>query len=442
MARELGDYEGIAVELALDAERFDTVWAMLDPWLSLQDPAVLTAQKRLGKELVREKADQTKPIGRALARTLLAGAGATGDSDLASTAQALATWVGGSFAADLPKVATFEQRVPLGGLRLRYAAKDVGFAPIHDVHSFGRHLVVALGEAGVAMLSGKGDRVAHFDVPAECLVVSRRNAHLLALATRGEVQRVSRIHLGTRRSEAWTELRLQAFATEFDGEVWPVVVSDTGRGWSPTHLLVLDAADDTPSILHRLPLFEEGSVTRVETNGFYCSVTGAEPFGRFERFSYELPSWTLRERAHVLGSDHDGKSIFIGTFATDGDATAVWQQLATMDETSPAVVSSFTPPTLYMGPLSIELPDGDLSGTPSLALRDGIFAVVLKQERDTRVLAGDFVSRRVTIDIALEQTTGATARLDPPFLLLGDQSGRLMVFDVRTARCVNDLRLR
>jgi hypothetical protein len=66
-------------------------------------------------------------------------------------------------------------------------ASDCGARPLHAAARLpsGR-LLVAIGEAGVELLTRDGRRVAQFDQPAHRLVVSHQGTQALALAQRGE----------------------------------------------------------------------------------------------------------------------------------------------------------------------------------------------------------------------------------------------------------------
>jgi hypothetical protein len=88
----------------------------------------------------------------------------------------------------------------------------------------GGKALVALGEAGVLLLSREGRRLHHFEQPAEKLVLSSRGDRALALAPRGRLWRVARLDLVGQRSRVWREVELTAWAPEFNGASWLVGV--------------------------------------------------------------------------------------------------------------------------------------------------------------------------------------------------------------------------
>lgn len=137
----------------------------------------------------------------------------------------------GALRADLPPGA---ERETAGGstpwasvLVERLSPEEAGAFAVHDAVALpdGR-LLVALGEAGARLLRWDGGTLAHFDVPAFALVVSVHGDRALALAPRGELHRVSRLDLGTRRATAWCDARVDTWASGFDGNLW--FVADGG----------------------------------------------------------------------------------------------------------------------------------------------------------------------------------------------------------------------
>ncbi|QSQ22145.1 hypothetical protein JY651_44610 [Pyxidicoccus parkwayensis] len=105
---------------------------------------------------------------------------------------------------------------------------DDGAFPVHDavVLPDGR-LLLALGEAGARLVRADGHTVAHFDVPAFALVLSDHGDRALALAPRGEVRRLSRLDLVSRRASFWCDAVVDAWAPTYDGGVWFVAAGST-----------------------------------------------------------------------------------------------------------------------------------------------------------------------------------------------------------------------
>lgn len=132
----------------------------------------------------------------------------------------------GALHADLPALPSLRelsQRKTAEPRQVVVAARDVGIQRVHDAVLLddGRWLL-AQGEAGVLLLGRKLERLHHFDVPASALVVSRYGDRVLALARRDAVMRVALIDVPRRRCQHWSELELAAYARSFDGATWYV----------------------------------------------------------------------------------------------------------------------------------------------------------------------------------------------------------------------------
>jgi hypothetical protein len=139
----------------------------------------------------------------------------------------------GTLRADLPPVPESRRRdwaeeSAMALPRETLAATEAGPHPIHDAVALSsQRMLLALGEAGVRLVRADGTCVAHFDVPAFSLVPSVHEDRVLALAPRGELQRISRIEPGPRKAAHWCDAKVDAFAPSFDGNLWFIADGDT-----------------------------------------------------------------------------------------------------------------------------------------------------------------------------------------------------------------------
>jgi hypothetical protein len=139
----------------------------------------------------------------------------------------------GTLRADLPAISDPRRRnwaeetgAPI--LREELTEAEAGPYPIYDAVALSsQRALLALGEAGVRLVRGDGSSVAHFDVPAFWLAPSVHEDRVLALAPRGELKRISRIELGSRRASHWCDAKVDAFAPSHDGNLWFVSEADT-----------------------------------------------------------------------------------------------------------------------------------------------------------------------------------------------------------------------
>jgi hypothetical protein len=160
--------------------------------------------------------------------------------------------------------------------------------PVYDAVALaGGRLLVALGEAGARLITADGRCVAHFDVPAFSLVRSVNEDRALALAPRGELQRVSRLDLGRRTAKLWCEVRAEVWAPLYDGDLWFLAVEDT--------VLAVDALAEDFRALWRVTNVG-GRVRAVAVGPQELSFATLQPEGHVERWLYSLPGPTLRAR--------------------------------------------------------------------------------------------------------------------------------------------------
>lgn len=117
-----------------------------------------------------------------------------------------------------PPVALAERNEPL-----EWRAGDAGARPILDAVPLddGRYLL-ALGEAGAAVVDAQGRVLFNFALPAWQIVLAHGRQMALVLARRDKVWRVSKLDLVQRQATDLGTLALQQFAREFDGVAWTI----------------------------------------------------------------------------------------------------------------------------------------------------------------------------------------------------------------------------
>lgn len=107
---------------------------------------------------------------------------------------------------------------------------EAGHRPIFDAVPLadGRYLL-ALGEAGALVIESTGQPAFHFPVPTQRIVIGHSRQVALALANRGEVWRICKLDLVNRSASDLGVLRLDAFASLFDGSAWTIARGRTVR---------------------------------------------------------------------------------------------------------------------------------------------------------------------------------------------------------------------
>lgn len=300
------------------------------------------------------------------------------------------------------------------------AASDAAFLPTGLT-------LVALGEAGVRLISRAGRTVAEMDQPAHRLVVSDSGNRAIALARRGDAWRLARIDLATRKSELWCDAHLDALAPDYDGVLWFVAAADglvaidaTARGF--------DGPWGVPDLGRRV-----GAIVRSEQR---CSLvaTGPEP----EVWTYELPSLFLRSRVEAPEADgRPGEGRSIGT-SPEGLLAEQWVEAPSSD--AMAAETSFHVVAHGRRAFQFHLPGaGWTSGTPLLA-GDWLAAPVHAPE-ETRIFLIHRPTSRVRADVVLARARRVSIRLTPSYLTLADDRGRIVVLDLEYGQVRRDFRL-
>jgi hypothetical protein len=430
-ARETGQASGIALELSLAGDRFQVVSDALDALLARDGSDARRERVALARDFTQLAPPQGHAIAQKLARELLADATTLGDSTQARTAQTLARYVSGAFQADFPAVTRIERRTPRSCEHHRYARTDTGTRALHDAVALGSRFVVALGEAGVALVDARGRVVAHFDQPAETLVIAQDSVRVLTLARRGEALRIGRIDLASRRSDHWGEVRATAYARRFDGQVW--AVASAHRSGDGAELLLLDACDERPAILRQLPLplLPHGDIAFDDR---HCYIVGAPRGGLPEQLRYELPSFTLRSRSPVHLARPFAPAVFAG-ICTAGEVPVVWERWLD-PETGHSSVPRFRRGARELV-LDASAPDVLPGGMDAL----GDFAAASGRTAEgVKVLIGNVARQRLAFELELEGASRAVCRLDLEHAVVVDDTGRLLSLDLAHSRCSHDLR--
>ncbi|WKB53372.1 bpX6 domain-containing protein [Eleftheria terrae] len=194
-------------------------------------------------------------------------------------------------AGDWPRASV--QPLRAGGRPLACQPPAAGAHAIADAACLpDNRFLLALGEAGVAMVDAVGTVLARFAAPAERLVLAHSGQVALALARRDEVWRVSRLELPRRRV---TDLGLAAFdhmATEFDGVAWTV-----GRGRC---LQVLDTTRSLQDVLWQVADLP-GRVAALTMTPVLEQVVLQADDGTLALWRYRQPSRLLASRDPVPG---------------------------------------------------------------------------------------------------------------------------------------------
>lgn len=308
--------------------------------------------------------------------------------------------------------------------RVEVAASDAGTMPVYDAAFLPNGLTaVALGEAGVRLVSRARRTVAEIDQPAHRLVVSDRGDRVLALARRGDSWRVARIDIPARKAEVWCDARIGAFAPDYDGLLW-LVASEH----SLTAVETTGPRFDGPWGVSDLP----GSVRVVARSASRCSlvVEGASP----EVWTWELPSFTLRSRGAV-SSPLSEEELPSRHRVVAPDGTLTEQAIGFTAARQLAL-------KLHVhGRFSLDIPLAGEAWASEPTVSAAWIASPVHGPEGTRVYLTHVATGRVRAEVALARAGRVTLRLTPQDFTVVDDRGRVVILDLEHGQMRRDLRV-
>ena len=408
------------------AETRGSALRLLESWRAEGSPARLAFADTLRRG-ARSSAAAT--LARAAVRAIARDSGRFGARMETADFRQLAAFTGdGALRADalaLPLPARTLWITRGEPLEVEIAARDAGTRPAYDAAFLPNGLTaVALGEAGVRLLTRGGRTVAELDQPAHRLVVSDHGDRAIALARRGDSWRLSRLDFSLRRAEPWCEARLDAFAPDYDGALWFVA--------GPDGLLAADATAkrlEGAWGLSRLP----GSALAIARSAGRCSLAlSGDPS---EVWTYELPSLTLRRRdavpiAPVIRRTHRIAISAEGALAEPSPGGATGKQ----------ILLQIHGLDIQDGP-RVEIPL-DASGRPGEpAIAGDWVALPVYSSEGACVHLLHLPSAAVRAEVALGRSAKVALRLTAQYLTLADDRGRIVVLDLENGQVRRDFRL-
>ena len=328
--------------------------------------------------------------------------------------------------ADLPSLMPKPQPALLDRtepLEIRIEGGDTGNVPIVDAAYLpdGRTLV-ALGEAGVLLLSHDGRILHRFDLPATSLVIGKTGARAVALAHRDDSQRVHILDLGTRKTTDWGELSLLCWETGLSEGTWRVA----RKG----QLLTLDTLSPTPKALTiteakepTLALSPSGGVLSLD-EGRFVLWPEAAPFRRQE-IPFSGGTFDLTDQSvYWLQIDDDEELNLFGE-----PAVVLYSQTGPLHRSSIVGEPGDTPAGLAVARLGAN--EVTLS-----ALRDPLGITALVCFSTSKGL------RAPVLQLRLSGAERVRLRATPEALTIADSQGRVIVIHPVTGQLMRDLRVR
>lgn len=431
----------LARKLDAAPDTYDALLPGIRDLLESTDDERMYARLELGRQLleVRDAGDEVRTVARLASRAIVRDAAAAVDGDAAAAIGRLMRLSGdAALRADRPPLPQAGQLSVLVDRAMPFAREvahsDAGTAAVHDAAPLpNRRTVVALGEAGVRIVAPDGRTVTHFEQPAHHLVVSDNGTRAITLAARGSLWRLGRIDLVGRRADTWCDAALSGFARTFDGDVWYVGQDGAGGAVAGDQVVAIDAC------AHRFRALwgvnDIGGWLTTLDRDKKTLVFGSHTVGAVDKWLYELPGYTLRQRGPVTmnrpGADNEMWLAMATAFGLPGgDSVAIWNK-------------THTRTSLLCGPTYTMPLDEPVDFAPSTLIARGRFCIIGGPSADAYHVAVVYTrTMRVVARLTLAGASTASVRYRELVLMVGDDRGRVISVDLRTGRVRRDLRIR
>lgn len=385
----------------------------------LKDTAEATAADRaaLAEALVSStdvgSLEQRRPLARAAIRALVRDESTWGVQKPGVMGKLIA-FDEGALRADLPSYAPGVR--PAESVPPRFERDATALTPHDAVLLPNGHLLVALGESGVALVGHDGQVKWRADVPAFSLVLSDEGANVLALAPREDVTTVSRISLAPRSATRWADVQLTCWSDTFRDGTWFIAAGP--------RVLGLDVLGDRPVPLWELPALPVGVVSAIATSPSRVAVLMTIG-GDVVRRAWRFPMFDLVENVGVFQAGG------IERTATSADAPFVL-----IGRGATGSLTAWTPATAANQPPVAQSLTGVLAGTPSIF--NTTFAVPTKwrQEAPDQL---DVLLRPSQRSFGFGHATHAHTRFQRNVLVICCDNGHVVCFDTNTQRLLRDV---
>ena len=388
-------------------------------------------------ELDGEHAASDRRLASAALRAITADDALLADHAASRATQitrALERRAGDILAADIAPFGRSRTPRPAGSWTITASAEQ-GVYRLRDAVALPTGVLVALGAAGVRLLTPAGRVKAHWHVPADRLVVADHGHGALLLVHGEQLVEAYRLDLRTGRLRRWACLPRVLVADTFDGSILPVV--------DPDGLALLDVigtAGDTPAAVDRPRTvwreFERGvSVLGLGRRADRLSalVSGAAIGldGRPQLWTWSIPGMTLRARRPLdLAIQTSGPITSLAVGAGTGLLVLHGEAARPLLQWHPADYQ----PARELDATHVV---GVTAAGPHLALR-----LAGSQGQAVNVLTPDSPESHPALRVVVPDADDLRLRHHGPVITVLDTAGRVVAADVGTHRVVANLTVR
>ena len=298
---------------------------------------------------------------------------------------------------------------------------------------------VAIGEIGLKLITRDGRTIAHFDEPADCLVVSENGSKIITMARRGGVWCLSRVDILSRKATPWCHAEISRFATSFDGATWYVVCGQD--------LYAIDATSPRLDALWRIPDLGHlvGPLTLASAKLDFVTYKDKNLW----LWEYQLPQLRLKSKTllpfpHPLETVREIRLVSCSESGVLDCSTVLAPQTATGGETQSTSArhvlfrktnGSWTE-FLTLGA------DEQVQADP--VVTNDWLALCLASKVETRILVYSYAKGAkpaLRIEIGIEGRCNPSIRFGDSVLTITDDLGRLRAYELTYGEQIRDLAL-
>ncbi len=406
----------LAKKVTLFPAAFDEVKAKLLELLSENTDEAKEKRAAFAHETLRlvpntELRTLTRPLIRKLLSDISEGSSVFTSTDLKRLVDLAQDY---SLRTDLPKIPAITVKKASDIFKLDIAANDQGSTPVFDACLLpDGKIAVALGEAGLKIISQKGKTIAHFDQPTEKFIVSDLGTKAICLAKRGEVWRLAKIDFVERKASYWCDATFEHYSPTFDGNLWFI-------GFNDEVYAIETTAKNFESVWRVSEI--SGQITEINRSKTKLMLLIFTHKG-IEKWWYDLPGFTLRSRNETkfLEMENENQSLYsLSSF--------VAYTIVTIDEKK-------EDSTLFIAKVfdyNTQIARFNYSTATLQLFRPQIVEnkyIISQMTENTQIIT---LYETPNIELAQFVTSikvRSSVRLDEKFLTITDEFGRVIIFD-------------
>jgi hypothetical protein len=296
-----------------------------------------------------------------------------------------------------------------------------------------------MGEVGLKLITRDGRTIAHFDEPADRLVVSENGSKIITMARRGAVWSLSRVDVLSRKATPWCHAEISRFAASFDGATWYVVCGQD--------LYAIDATSHRLDALWRIPDLGHlvGPLTLAPAKLDFVTYKDKNLW----LWEYQLPQLRLKNKTLLPFSRplETIKEIRLASCSESGVldcSTVLAPQAATRSETQ-----SISPCQLLFRRTNGSWTEFLTLGADEQVLADPVvttnwLALCLASKAATRILVYSYAKGAkpaLRIEIGIEGRCNPSIRFDGSLLTIADDLGHLRAFELTYGEQIRELNI-